>query len=433
MIEKADCRKVDDDVISPVYSQGRIFEFDASVALWNDIRGLEPRQERFPRLLPPQDVSDLNTRAAASEKLIEVPVLRLGEPASEKTTQIFRKNDDAAKIYEKSKDAVVRILVQGNDSKVSGTGFFIDKDGTVATDYHVVESAKSISLETSDGRVFDARIDKHRSTADLAVLKISNPGAPNQFAALPLAKTADSLQPGDKVYALGHPHGWDKLFLSNGTVDNLKSGATLGFNPQRLSIEAYVHIEPGNSGGPLLNAKGEVVGLARAAVPNATEKSSPLRELIDTEALKAQFTTVDDLKALLGRQQHDSDAKSYLFPDRFRMHNEQITSSFIAAGSGFALAADLRGKGTIWGNALLPGLAAANLYQTDLPFLKNAIFDGSTADRINAGINVGSDLMMLGGPALRLNPRLRVVAGGVQMAGAGIRMTNEWLSGRRFD
>lgn len=433
MNEKVDCRKIDDETISPVHWQERTFELEASAALWNDIQGIGPRQERFPRLLSPQGASDLNTRSVTGEKMIEVPVLRVGEPASKETTQIFRKSDEAAKIYEKSKDAIVKILVPKDDTTVSGTGFFIDKDGTVATDYHVVESAKSIQLKTSDGRVFDARIDKHRSTADLAVLKISNPGAPIDFSALPLAKTADSLQPGDKVYALGHPNGWDKLYLSNGRVDDLKSGATLGFNPQRLSVDAYVHIEPGNSGGPLLNTKGEVVGLARTVVPNATDKSTVLRKLIDTEALKAQFTTVDDLKELLDREQQNNGAKGYLFPDRFRIHNEQIKSSVIAAGSGYALAADLSGKGTIWGNALIPGLAAANLYHTDLPFLKNAFFDGSKADRINAGINVGSDLMMLGGPAFRLNPRLSVVAGAVQMAGAGIRMTNEWLSGRRFD
>lgn len=76
-------------------------------------------------------------------------------------------------------------------------------------------------------------------------------------------------------------------------------------HPQRLSVDAYVHIEPGNSGGPLLNARGEVVGLARVAIPNATEKSSALQEMIDTEALKAQFTTDDALKALLGRDQEN--------------------------------------------------------------------------------------------------------------------------------
>lgn len=57
----------------------------------------------------------------------------------------------------------------------------------------------------------------------------------------------------------------------------------------------------------------------------------------------------------------------------------------------------------------------------------------STADRINAAINVGSDLMMMSGPALRYIPRLKPIAGSVQAAGAGIRMTNDWLAGRRFD
>jgi hypothetical protein len=402
---------------------------DASVTFYRELRGdsIPAQRQPFSTLHPPTDA------ARGSSNFIEVPVLRLGETASEEATQIFRKQDETAKIYEKSKNAVVRIYTQRDGSAATGSGFFIDKDGTVATDYHVIRDAKSIQLTTSDGRSFPAKLDKHRSTADLAVLKADTGGRAVEFSALPLAKTAESLNPGDKVFALGHPHGWEKLYLSTGSVYKIKSGATLGFNPQRLSVDAYIHIEGGNSGGPLLNSKGEVVGLTRTAVLNANEKSEVMRELTGTDELKAQFTTVDDLRGLLGKHADDTKTKSYIFPERLRTNSEQIVSTFMAAGSGFAAAADWRGKGTIWGGAILPASAATQLYYTDLPFLKTAIFDGTTADRINAGINVGSNLMMMSGPALRYVPRLKQIAGSVQAAGAGIRMTNDWLAGRRFD
>ena len=419
-------------VIFDGHSQQRFDGHDPSVKLWDELHGLQERQHRFPLLLPPEDCLPKSGRLS-SDNVMEIPVMRLGESAAQETSQIFRRSEDAARVYDKSKDAVVKISASREGGGVTGSGFFVDKDGTVATDYHVIDGAKRIEVTTSDGRTFTALIDKHRSTSDLAVLKLDRTGSAGDFPALPLAKTAEYLQSGDNVFALGHPHGWSKLYLSTGTVDSVKSGGILGYNPQRLSVDAYVHIEPGNSGGPLLNAQGEVVGLARTTVPDATKKTSVLQQLTATESLKSQYTTVDDLRNLLNLKTDEAIAKGYILPDRFRLSEEQIVSSVMAAGSTFALRAGLKDKGTIWGNVLLPFHAAHKLSNTDFPFLKNAIYDGTAAEKVNAGINVGSDLMMMAGPALYLHPRYRFLSGAVQMGGAGIRAANDWLAGRKFD
>ncbi|MBA3857762.1 MAG: hypothetical protein C0507_12715 [Cyanobacteria bacterium PR.3.49] len=405
---------------------------DLSVKLWDEFRGLAHSQKRFPLLLPPEDCVP-KSGSLSPDNVMDIPVMRVGESATQETTQIFRKSEDAARVYDKSKDAVVKITTTRDGGAVTGSGFFVEKDGTVATDYHVISGAKRIDVTTTDGRTFTAMIDKHRSTSDLAVLKVDRPGGVGEFPILPLAKTAEALKSGDKVFALGHPHGWEKVYLSSGTVDSLKSGGILGYNPQRLSVDAYVHVEPGNSGGPLLNSEGEVIGLARTTVPDATNKTTPLQQMVDTEFLKSQFTTVDDLRNLLGRSTDEANSKGYIFPSQIRVNQEQLVSTVMAAGSTFALKAGLTNKGTIWGNALLPAHAASNLANSDFRFLKNAFHDGTVAEKVNAGINVGSDLMMMAGPALYFHPRLKVVSGAVQMAGAGIRMTNDWLAGRKFD
>lgn len=407
-------------------------EGDPSAKLWTELRDLQENQPKFPKLYQP-DCYDTTSGRATTNALTEIPVMRLGESAAEDTSQVFRRDDEAARIYDKSKEAVVRITSTIEGGVVTGSGFFIEKDGTLATDQHVINGAKRIDVTTSDGRTFTATFDKLRSTSDLAVLKIDRPVGIAEFPSLPLAKTAETLQSGDKVFALGHPHGWQKLFLSSGTVDSVKSGGVLGYNPQRLSVDAYVHIEPGNSGGPLLNSQGEVIGLARTAVADATKKTTPLQQLANDSYLKSQFTTVDDLRNLIDRKTEEQNAKSYLFPNKFRAEEEQLVSTIMTAGSAFAVNAGLRDKRTLWGGVLLPMHAAHKFGSSDFPFLKSAIYDGTVAEKINAGINVGSDLMMMAGPALRLSSRFKVVAGAVQAAGAGIRMTNDWLAGRKFD
>lgn len=411
-------------VARPYQSQGAPEEFDTSIKL--DWQGVIRAEIASPIPL------NLEIAPKSQRQFVEIPVLKLGETADPKGTQIFRRSDEAAKVYEASKDAIVRIAVQQESGKVVGSGFFVEKDGTIATDYHVIDGAKSIEVKTSDGKIYTASLDKHRSTADLAILKLNAPDYQRDFPALPLAKTSESMNKGERIYAMGHPHGWQKLYLSPGTFDTLRSGGSLGFNPQRLSIDAFVHVEPGNSGGPILNSKGEVVGLTRAAVADATQKTGVLHDMLDSEALKAQFTTVDDLRKLMGREQ-TSTSSSYLMPSQLRFNSEHLSSATNTAFAGLALRQDIKGHGSLLGNAVVPLVAGSQLYFQDFPFLKNAMSDGSRAELINAGINVGSDLMMMSGPLLRMNAQTRVLAGSLQIAGAGVRLANDLLSGRRFD
>lgn len=410
-------------VTRPYESQGSADEFDNSITI--DWQGVIRAEIASP--IP----MNFEFAPKSQKQLVEIPVLKLGENADQKGTQIFRRSDEAARVYEASKDAIVRIAVQQDNGKVVGSGFFVEKDGTIATDYHVIDGAKSIEVKTSDGKVYTASLDKHRSTADLAILKLNAPEYQKDFPTLPLAKTAESMNKGERIYALGHPHGWQKLYLSTGTFDTLRSGGSLGFNPQRLSIDAFVHVEPGNSGGPILNSKGEVVGLTRAAVADATQKTGVLHDMLDSEALKAQFTTVDDLRKLLGREANT--ASSYYMPSQLRFNSEHLSSATNTAFAGLALRQDIRGHASLLGNAVVPLLAGSQLYFQDFPFLKNAMSDGSRAEVVNAGINVGSDLMMMSGPLLRMNARTRVLAGSLQLAGAGVRLANDLLSGRRFE
>jgi serine protease Do len=147
--------------------------------------------------------------------------------------------------------------------KGAGSGWIIDKDGIIVTNNHVVEGAKKVTVELSDGRTFDAdpkNIHTDQLT-DLAVIKID---ATN----LPAASIGDStkLRVGDWVVAIGNPLG-EGIRAKEGTVSGLKVSLDME-QGQTLDdlIETSAAINPGNSGGPLVNMKAEVIGITSAKV-----------------------------------------------------------------------------------------------------------------------------------------------------------------------
>ncbi len=147
--------------------------------------------------------------------------------------------------------------------KGAGSGWIIDKDGIIVTNNHVVEGAQKVTVQLSDGRIFETDPQNIRTDplTDLAVVKIN---ATN----LPAASVGDStqLRVGDWVVALGNPLG-QGIRAKEGTVSGLNvsldvdQGETLGD-----LIETSAAINPGNSGGPLVNMKAEVIGITSAKI-----------------------------------------------------------------------------------------------------------------------------------------------------------------------
>jgi len=139
-----------------------------------------------------------------------------------------------------------------------GSGFFIDREGRILTNYHVVEGAQTITVVTNEKKRYKAELIGADVLTDIALLKIKP-----DFNVTP-ANLGDSsrLKVGQWVIAIGNPLGLD-FFTSAGIVS--------GFGPPGPNyigfyefIQADLNIEPGNSGGPLLNPEGQVVGINNA-------------------------------------------------------------------------------------------------------------------------------------------------------------------------
>lgn len=134
-----------------------------------------------------------------------------------------------------------------------GTGFFITHDGYILTNHHVVEGADTITVTLHDRTELDAKLVGSDESSDVAVLKVQG----QNFPALKVAQ-GDTLKVGEPVLAIGSPFGFD-YSASSGIVSaksrNMSREAVVPF------IQTDVALNQGNSGGPLFNQKGEIVGI----------------------------------------------------------------------------------------------------------------------------------------------------------------------------
>ena len=158
----------------------------------------------------------------------------------------------------------VRVLREGTPSLATGSGVVVASDGRCLTNHHVVGSATAVEATLPDGRTLLADVLGEDPSTDLALLRV--PGEPLPFAPL---GDSNALRVGDFVAAVGSPYGltWT---VTAGIVSAV--GRSLRSETGRMIegvIQTDAALNPGNSGGPLLDADGRVVGIATAAIGGA--------------------------------------------------------------------------------------------------------------------------------------------------------------------
>lgn len=167
----------------------------------------------------------------------------------------------------------------------TGTGFLIGTNGTVVTAYHVIEDATEIQVRLPSGAWVDARPLKHSRTTDLAIL-----GVPMATPAYLTIADMSGVKQGQRVFTLGHPVSsvlGEEVKYTDGVISSLT-----GLQGEDCLMQITVPIQPGNSGGPLVNEAGEVVGVitSSAAVSAFLRLTGTLPQNVNW-AVKANYLT----------------------------------------------------------------------------------------------------------------------------------------------
>ena len=151
-----------------------------------------------------------------------------------------------------------------------GSGFVIDKEGHILTNYHVIEGADEIVVTLEDKgkeKEYTATLIGSDSKTDIALVKIKRePGDNTEFPFLRLG-SSENLEVGEWVVAIGNPFGLSHT-VTVGVVSAL--GRSIGAGPYDEFIQTDASINPGNSGGPLINIEGEVIGINTAIISGNT-------------------------------------------------------------------------------------------------------------------------------------------------------------------
>ncbi|MBS1946572.1 MAG: trypsin-like peptidase domain-containing protein [Bacteroidetes bacterium] len=140
--------------------------------------------------------------------------------------------------------------------KFGGTGFLIDGKGYMVTNAHVVENAGAVVVQNNKGTEFKAKILQIDPVSDLALLKIDDPDF-KQVGSLPYAISKTGADLGEQIFTLGYPR--DEIVYGEGYMS-----AKTGFEGDSLACQIAVAANPGNSGGPVLNKNGEIIGVLSA-------------------------------------------------------------------------------------------------------------------------------------------------------------------------
>jgi S1-C subfamily serine protease len=160
-----------------------------------------------------------------------------------------------------------------NEGTATGSGFVVDKEGTILTNAHVVDGADKVTVSFSEnGDAVDAEVKGVDVSTDLAVLQI-DPSDVDNLTPMPLGDSSQ-VEVGDPVVAIGNPFGFQRT-VTTGIVSALQRqiDAPNGF-PIRNVIQTDASINPGNSGGPLLDANGRVIGINSQIATGGTSQGS---------------------------------------------------------------------------------------------------------------------------------------------------------------
>lgn len=227
----------------------------------------------------PTTIPTLEVTSAVADQPVSAEQSTLAAPEQLPIPDLVSIQDSLISIYERVSPGVVAIQVDTSTGGGQGSGFVIDQDGHIVTNYHVVDGYESLEVHFQSGFKIRGEVIGLDPDSDLAVVKVEAPL--DQLAPLALGDS-ENLRVGQAVVAIGNPFGLDSTMTTGivsalgRTLDSLRETPDGRVFTAGDIIQTDAAINPGNSGGPLLNLNGEVIGVNRAIrTDNFTDTGSP--------------------------------------------------------------------------------------------------------------------------------------------------------------
>jgi 2-alkenal reductase len=207
-----------------------------------------------------------------SDVKINTPPAESNNNPIEPSQDLFNQENTLVELYQRVNPGIVAIRVLSEEGSGLGSGFVIDDQGHVITNFHVVENATELEVDFPSGFKTRAKVLGTDLDSDIAVLQIEN--LPTELYPIPFGDSS-LLQIGQTVVAIGNPHGLNGTMTTGivsslgRTMESLHEAPGGGLFTAGDIIQTDAAINPGNSGGPLLNLNGEVIGVNVAIQSNS--------------------------------------------------------------------------------------------------------------------------------------------------------------------
>jgi S1-C subfamily serine protease len=239
----------------------------------------------------PLELPPLPDRPARRSSLSSAPSVRAADGIRGDLDDFSAEERTNILVYEKTNRSVVHITTKAAQRELlflevpaegAGSGSVLDRDGHILTNYHVVEGAQEIRVTLETGDTYDAGLIGYDQPNDMAVLKISAPAS--SLVPIDLGDSS-RLKVGQIVYAIGNPFGLERT-MTTGIISSLnrslpvKSGRTM-----KSIIQIDAALNRGNSGGPLIDTHGHLIGM-NTAIASSTGENNGIGFAIPVDTIK---------------------------------------------------------------------------------------------------------------------------------------------------